>query len=199
MEKNMKKRIAAFIMVGVFALSFAGCGSSKSESQQNADNIKEKLEESVAAIKDAVVKHEVYHSAEGNGYNEYAIVFYGGNTGTLKGLTYQTKFDETSGVTVEEMESQNLDEIYPGFSEMSFADARFTENGDTVDAIIRFMDLDDYDNLKMMDENGLMALDDPNKEALVDASILMERMEQAGAEKLSLAEYGDLNLDFSID
>lgn len=190
----MKKRIIALILIGILALAFAGCGSSGSESAENNVDLPE-----IPEVKDVLIKHEVFHTASGEGWDEYTIVYYGNDTEVLKGITSQTKFDKNAGYTVDALESTDLDEVYPGFSKMSFADSHVSDNGDTIDVIVRFMKLDDLDNLNMVCDSGVLTRDDPDSKKLISAKILMQHLEEAGMEKIPLSDYDELNLDFSIE
>ncbi|MBE6020061.1 MAG: hypothetical protein E7230_07045 [Clostridiales bacterium] len=190
----MKKRFIAFILIGILALAFAGCGSSGSESTDNDSSLPE-----VTSPEDALIVHDVYHTASGEDWDEYSIVFYGNDTETLKGLTIQTKFDKNAGYTVEYLESLDLDEVYPGFSKMSFANSYVIDNGDTIDVIVRFMELDNLDNINAVCDSGVLIREDPNSDSLISARSLMDNFEEEGMEYVPLTDYEGLNLDFNVE
>ncbi len=147
---------------------------------------------------DLLIKHEVFHTAEDEDFDEYTIVYYGSSSGKMTGLSLVTKFKKSLGYTKENLMTLDVDEVYPGFSTLDFADYSVEDNGDYVDFIIRFKDLDDMDNMRRMDDIGLIVLESRDADYVI-ADSFMQDLEDNGYEKMDTADYAGLNLDFSID
>ena len=153
---------------------------------------------STPGLADLLRFHDVFHTASGEGCEEYMIVHFGYESRYLQAITIHAKYDKSYGYTKDVLMSVDWDEAYPGFSTFSFADYEVEDDGEYINCIFKFKDLYDMDNVKKMADNGLIILED-EKADRIDADIFMQSLEDAGAEKMSMLDYSELGLDFDLD
>lgn len=155
--------------------------------------------DSLPQVKDVLTQHEAFHTASGDTYDEYWIVFFGNDTKTMKAITIQTKFDKSVGYAKEDLEGMAPDEVFPGISSISSMDYWVEEYDDSYDYILRIQKLDDAENLQKLHDCGVIQLNEPDSGKLLNAEQFMTMLEENGAEKVSLSEYEELHLCFKID
>ncbi|MBE5996290.1 MAG: hypothetical protein E7240_02910 [Lachnospiraceae bacterium] len=192
---------------------FEGLDEAVSEMEENTQSIIENLEEdteeeaseessdisSAFAVQDVLTQHEVYHTAHDDVYDEYTTIFYGSDSKKLKAMFLETRFWKSSGITMENLESLDLDTVYENFSSLSFADAFIDEDEESYSYVVRFRDLDDPDNCLAMHNSHLLTLDTTSGFSYVDAQTIMDDLANRGYEVVPLTEYDSLNLHFSLD
>ncbi|MBQ6470203.1 MAG: hypothetical protein IJJ50_09165 [Lachnospiraceae bacterium] len=188
----MKRRFTVFVCILAVCAALAGCGSSSSSGKKSESS-------PAIEIKDILTKHEAYHTASGDGWDEYTTVFFGNDTKTLKALFIETRFDKSAGYTKEDLEALDIDTVYEGFSGFAFADYKIEESEEALNYVVRFRKLDDVENCKKLHEAGLLTLEQTTGISAVDAQTIMDDLEKNGYEKVQMIDYGKLNLHFDLD
>ena len=149
----------------------------------------------VPTLTDVLVTHRAILTDEGDNYKEYVVVFANGD-GALTQMNDETHFDKALGVTVEYLQTMDIDSFYPGFSKMSFADTLVYEEGDHITLVIRFKNLDDPANAKAMEDADLLIRGLGN--SVFNADNIADALIQNGGHELSLTEIGEAGLNFDI-
>lgn len=147
---------------------------------------------------DLLIKHEVYHTASEEDFDEYTIVYFGSSSGKLVALNTVTKFKKEYGYTKESLETINVDEVFPEFSSLEFADYKVVDRENFVDFIVRFNDLDDMEHVRRLADLEYLILDNEDAD-YVTAESYMQDLESNGAEKVDSIDYEALELEFDID
>lgn len=200
----------AIALVAAFALAMmlVGCGGSGSQSSSvsastsatstsaastSASSSTSGNSALSAQFQDIMTQHQVYCIDDQDTYTEYQVIYYGANTHTLKAITDITQFDKVEGLTMDYLETFDVDTVYPNFSTFNFASKEIYDDGDYYTFLLRFDDLDVQGNLQALHDNGILELVDRNT-TTVDADSLMSVMEKDGAQLISIVNYGKLGL-----
>ena len=177
-----------------------GSESKEEPSQETSSEATATESSSAFEIKDMLTQHEAYHTAPGDGWDEYTKVFFGNDTKKLKALYIETRFEKSAGYARENLEELDINSVYPGFTDLGpFADCQIDEDETSLSYVVRFRDLDNVENCKKMHEAGLLTLDQTEGIAYVDAQTIMDDLENRGFEKVQLIDYDRLNLHFNLD
>jgi len=187
----MKKKTAVLLSIClVCAAAFAGC---QSKTPEAVSDTKESVQIKVDT-EDLLVKHEFYVTAEGEGWTEYMGLYSGKDTDKLTALTIETQFDKSAGYTMDLFEDEDIDDTYPGFSKLSFANYLLNEDEDSISMVLLFRDLDTYKNAKELVDKGF--IDYNTRKLSKDKHFVAEEFRKFltdnGAEEVKLLDYDKL-------
>lgn len=155
------------------------------------------LDLQVPTLEDMLVQHYVLLADTGDAYEEYVTLFYTSGGHVLAQVNDETHFHKGVGITLDSLKSQNLDEFFPGYSSMSFADCLITDEGDYYSMLVRFKDLNTLVNMDQFQASGIL----PGKasDPLHDAEYVRDALVAGGMRELSMTEYGGLGLNFTVE
>jgi len=155
------------------------------------------LDIQVPTLSDVLVRHYVLLADEGDTYKEYITLFYTDGGHVLAQLNDETHFDKGVGYTLEYLKSQDISQFFPGYNDMSFADCLISDEGDYFSMVVRFKDLNTLVNMDQFRASGILpgTPDDPT----YDADYLRDTLVAGGMRELSMSEYGDLGLNFTVE
>jgi len=151
----------------------------------------------VPTLDDMLVRHYVLLADTGDTYEEYVTLFYTNGGHVLAQLNDETHFHKDAGYTLDYLKSQNIDDFFPGYSSMSFADCLISDEGDYFRMVVRFKDLNTLVNMDQFKVSGILP-GTPN-DPLYDADYLRDTFVAGGMRELSMTEYGGLGLDFTVE
>ncbi len=154
------------------------------------------LDIEVPSLSTTLIRHRVLLSGSTDDYDEYVTVFFTDGSHVVKQFNDETRLKKSAGYTLDSVkDGLDISSIYPGFSQMAFADSRIEDKGTCISVLIRFKDLDYLANMDMMKKNGIL----PNVDYAYDADRLIEIMVAGGYKELDMVEYGQLGLDFEVN
>lgn len=106
-------------------------------------------------------------------FEEYQIFFSEG-TGIIRLIDVCCFYKDV--YTMDYLESMDMDSFYPGISELSFAEVDLVEAGDFYVMGVMFNNLDNPDNVKAMNERGIITMlgDDPKEINAESYAMLMK-------------------------
>lgn len=177
----MKKRMIALAMSAAMAISACVCGIST---------------ESYAATE---LSHKTYMTAETDDYYEALTIFYKEDSDKLMMITDETHFSKDSGYTEDMIESYDVNEVYPGFTDAEYTGKEIYDDGDYITIVCKFMDLDKH--WKDAVEDGILTInegEDASKAAFMKASSICDSAVASGYTELTdeqAEEYG-FHFDF---
>lgn len=155
----------------------------------------------ITPIKDILTEHTVFKTGEDSLYTEYVIYFYGHDTHKLKQMSDQVLYSKDSGVTAEQLETLDVSDVFPGFDSFSFTERIVEDRGDYYRVDFRFKDLDQMANVRALTDNGILLFDDTSdleQYEGVSVDSLMENTKDKGGEEVSLVDYANIDLNYSL-
>ena len=197
----IKKRIALVLSICIACAAFAGCGTKEAEK-----NVSSVVSEAGSETKDAkivvnttdiLIAHEVYETATGEGWTEYMGIYYGNDTDKVTALTVETKFDKSAGYTIDDFDEDTVEEVYPGFGKLKFAEQKIVEDDESVSVVMIFKNLDEYKNAKELVDKGFITFyntRDLSKTKYFVAEEFRNYLTDNGAKKVDLLAAADLYL-----
>ena len=134
----------------------------------------------------------------GDTYDEYIIVRSGTDTGSLTSISDITHFYMSAGYTMEDIESFDVESIYPNFNSFSFATKTITEketlSGDGYyEVVLEFNNLKRKDNLLALDAAGILTIENKNVDNISGDSVC-DLIIQQGGQEIDKSEYLDRGL-----
>ena len=152
----------------------------------------------VPALGDVLVRHRVFMTLEEDAYAVFQIVYYIDSTHELTAIKVITRFSRNSGVKLSDISGlspSEMDEYYPGYSDMSFASHETYEVDGFVDMAVEYSDLNKTENKQKLNQYGLLTMSDPS--AMLSADDYIDYlMKSGGVEEVPLVNYGDLGFRF---
>ena len=187
----MLKKLCAIMIAAMCAVALIGCGGSGSR----GSNAKTSPMPTFEPPKDMLIERTVFLSDETDAYSEYVVVYYGSDTHTLKEVSDEIHFLKSAGYTRDQLESLDIDQVFSGFSSLSFASRTVTDDGDHYSLVCRFKDLDKKENFVAIHNNGILTLDSTDVDT-VDADSVIKHLSSEGYKELQLSEYANVGLHF---
>ena len=180
----MKKRIL-MLLCCLLALALAG-GSALASGLADIH---------VPTLGEILVSHRVFEY-DGDGYQQYLVLFYYEQSRVIRQINDENHFDKSTGTTLQDLRAFDLSTVYTGYNDMDFADCLTSDEGDYLRMIVRFSNLDVLANLDKMRNYGLIVPDANG--AVHDADSIAQSLIDAGMRELSMLEYGQKGLDFTV-
>ncbi|MDO4850385.1 MAG: hypothetical protein Q4A93_00760 [Actinomycetota bacterium] len=187
----MLRRLNAVLVAAVCAMTLIGCVGSGGQGSSTQISPLPTIE----PPKDVLIEHAVFLSDETDTYSEYVVVYYGSDTHTLKEVSDEIHFLKSAGYTRDQIESLDIDQVFNGFSKLSFASKTVTDDDDHYSLVCRFEDLDEKANLLSMHNGGILELDSTDVDT-VDADSVIKHLSSEGYKELQLSEYANVGLHF---
>lgn len=150
----------------------------------------------VPSLTDVLVTHRAFLTAEDDTYKEYVVLFANGN-GILTQMNDECHFFKSAGYTMDMMNAIDVDGIYPGFSQMAFADVQITEEPEFFRYNVRFRKLDDAENAQAMVDAGLLIRYSDG--AVFNADSIADSIISRGGQELTGLEVGTSGLSYDIN
>lgn len=132
----------------------------------------------------------VYYFGEGRTYTEFMLIYENAD-GMLTRIVdevHYVKDDPDYNWDISYFEELNVDDIFNGFSSLSFAEKEVYDAGDFYVMRCCFNDLDVARNVHEMADRGIITVDFDNDEQLVSAQSYNDWMNQSGYRVLTAAE-----------
>ena len=187
----MLRRLNAVLVAAVCAMTLIGCVGSGGQGSSTQISPLPTIE----PPKDMLIERTVFLSDETDAYSEYVVVYYGSDTHTLKEVSDEIHFLKSAGYTRSQLESLDIDQVFSGFSSLSFASRTVTDDGDYYSLVCRFKDLDKKENFVAIHNNGILTLDSTDVDT-VDADSVIKHLSSEGYKELQLSEYANVGLHF---
>ena len=173
----MKKRLMillALMLVAVTVLSGCGSGSKKSSKE---DTVKEEEKKPI------VPEYKLFQVDEA-GEEFFGFVYYS-EADYIKEMYDIVYFSKEAGYTLDQLSDKTLDDIYDGLSGCDFVKMEMTEDDEKVIIVVSYTDLNDFDNVKLLEENSELELNEGTPgERLISAENYFELIKSAGAKEV---------------
>lgn len=180
MKNKTVKRIVSLLLVLSISVGFASV-------KLNAKTI----------LSDLLIEHRSFLAAENDNYAEFVTVFYTNDNKKLKAMYDEVHFNK-SDYTQEQIDNYDVEAVFPGFSDMSYASLETFDDGDYYTVLIKFNNLDEY--WKEAAEDGIIVLnEDPGEATFVEAESICQSLIDRGFTELDSVACSEYNLHFEID
>ena len=103
-----------------------------------------------SSSKDTEIKQSVLLSTENDQYAEYQVVYYGASDDVLKAVHVEDHFFKSAGYTEEVMEKIDINQLYPGISDLPFVKTTYSDEGDYYSFVIEYNELDNAEHLDQL-------------------------------------------------
>ena len=151
----------------------------------------------ISQLDSSVVEYTAFLVDKSAGqYDEYYIVYDDIVSGVMKEFRDELHFYKSTGITADDLKSIDLSNIYPGFYDMSFADAYLMDCDDFYSLVVQFRDMDVPANMDVLQEKGIFTIENYSYGVLLDAESLNDYLRKAGAQELTQSEVDDLWLHY---
>ncbi len=170
--KRMKKML--YVMTGTMIIGIAAAGSAVATVQAIDMSKIEDL------MQDAFITKKSFLTDSADTYDEYQTIYYGADSHIIKQIDITDYFKASAGYTMEYLEGLDINQFYPGFTSMDFAEKTIVPAGDYFVETVSFKNLDQEENVKAMVDNGIIALEGGNIYA-IDADSYIDVIVSAGA------------------
>lgn len=172
--------------------------SETADSTAASDNTSE-IAIATPATDSLLIEHRVFQTVQNAESPEYILVFYESGSRKLVQINDETLFYKSAGYTLESVQSVDVSQIYPGAENFDFMTKEVTDEGDYIKYVLAFNNLENYNNLKSLDQTGLIVLDDGFAEGnYVNADTLCQSMSDNGSPELKLTEMPD-SLTYTVN
>lgn len=156
------------------------------------------LDFKVPTLSDMLTVHRVFMTIDQGSYAVFQIVYYTDSTHELTDLKVITRFAKDSGVKLSDISGlspREMDEYYPGYSDMSFASCETYEVDGFVDMAVKYSNLNKTENKQKLNQYGLLILTDPS--ATLSADDYIDYLLKSGdVQEVPQVNYGDLGFRF---
>ena len=145
------------------------------------------------SLQDAVIHHRVFLTDQTENFTQYFVTFFGSRSRKLMQLNIEVLLNKSMGYTAEAALELDPDTIIPGFSGIACGSYAVAESDEVVHCILRFIDLNNTENLKQLVAAGILTAEDGGAAAM-NADTLADSIKSVGLE-IQEEEYSQLGLD----
>lgn len=150
-------------------------------------------------VSSLLVQHRVFRTDTSEEHLGYELVFYEGDSKKLVQLNEEYLFKKSAGYTLESVQSVGLDEIYAGAEALDFVTKEVTDQGDYVRLVIAYNNLEENQNLKDLNDLGVIILEDNfGDHNYVNADTLCQSMLDNGKTELAAMDFPD-SLNYTVN
>ena len=133
----------------------------------------------IPSLTDLITAHYVLQDNDMDEYKSYQVIYYGNDTNVLKAIHVEEHYFKSAGFTEDLIKSLDLNDTYPGITDLDFVKVSYSDQGDCYCTITEYNQLDDPDHLdqlydcgckiEAMKGTGKVLAADAYKELLIDA------------------------------
>ena len=154
---------------------------------KDSESLNSAMTEAPTVTDPLTLQYNLLYVDEGS-LREYQVVFYGGVTGVLKAIHDELHLYKSAGYTEEIVKSLDMNDIYPGFSDLSYTKTSYTDQGNYFCFVAEFNELNDPDHLDELYDCGLKILNQKGTGMAVDAASYKDILVANGAKEVSDSE-----------
>ena len=99
---------------------------------------------------DKDITQSVLVSTDNDQVTEYQVVYYGANNDILKAIHVEDHFYKSAGYTEETISKIDINQLYPGITELPFVKTVCKDEGDYICFIIEYNELDNAEHLDQL-------------------------------------------------
>ena len=197
----MFKKILALVAAVLVLAALAGCGGSGSSSTSaSASSAATSATTTIETPKDLMSDSRIFQTMDEDWGAEYVIVYIGRDTGACTKLQDIVHLYKTAGYTIDNGKNFNPDSYFKGFSTFDFATMEVEEkntiaHGDVIQLTFTFDNLKNNDNLRALDESGILILDKKDADFVFGDSVCDVAINNGGVE-IDSSKRTELGLPF---
>lgn len=145
------------------------------------------------SIQGKTQEYSAFFLGKNNGIMGFAIVF-ADSRDVLTNYAEVYDFDKSAGYTRQDMQSFDIEQVYPGFNSMSCSDYTIVDAGSVFRLMILFTELDNPDHVKECMDNNVFTGSGYHYPQLLSASALKKSFTSGGCYQLTDEEIAKLHL-----
>lgn len=165
------------------------------ELREGADGVLISGDEDDAEV-DAVTEYAVYQVGQDDGCVEYQVFSCGYDSRTLLWMADETLFAKSAGYTKRILNDLDYEDIWPGVTELDFAEFELIDKGEYWLAVARFDELDNVEHVKALAERQILDLGSSEPAKPIDTDALTRLTVERGGRLLSQGDSAFGYLEF---